>query len=201
MNLYDFNRRHLKFTRVLVVWVYTLPDVYENSDCFILCYHMIVNFTHSSRFLGFVFSCCLYFCLLDIWNVSVKGACLLACFACFACLCWLVSGEIILLFKLALSSWAQSSNPQPASGIIGTAFKCQQHLALSFSLNSLYIIYVSLLHICIPYVCVCVVCVLLVFIHMSYNLLNKTLSLFNKYWVLSILPIKYLNILQLWLDV
>lgn len=168
MNLYDFNRRRLKFTRVLVVWVYILPDVYENSDCFILCYHMIVNFTHSSRFLGFVFRCCLYFCLFDIWNVSFKGACLLC--------------------VLGLVSWLWDYFVvQTGLKFLGSIFRSSARLWNSWDdiwmsiipgfkfFIKFFIIYVSLLHICIPYMCVCILCVLLVFIHMSYNLLNKTL--------------------------
>lgn len=89
--------------------MYILPDAYENSDCFILCYHMIVNFTHSSRVVRICISLLTIFSyLLDIWNVSVKGACLF-------CLLGLLEfvGETILLFKLALSSWAQSSILSP----------------------------------------------------------------------------------------
>lgn len=50
-----------------VVWSEcVLPEVYESYDCFMLCHHMIVHLTYSSRFvnglwLGCTFPCWPYF--------------------------------------------------------------------------------------------------------------------------------------------
>lgn len=123
-----FNRRRLKFTRVLVVWVYILSDAYENSDCFILCYHMILNFTHSSRVVRICISLLTIFsCLLGIWTVSVS---------CLGCLGWSVG-------------WWNYFVVQTGFKFLGSIFQSSAHLWNSWTNTWLqvfikfFIIYVS----------------------------------------------------------